>query len=71
MGIRTTLDKELPDVTFNIVNHSQYHGYQRCLASTVYRFFIKNCSRSGAALHGHTAETDAIAISWRISQNNY
>ena len=71
MGIRTTLDKELLDVTFNIVNHSQYHRYQRCLASTVCRFFIKKCSKSGAALHGDTAEADAIAISWWISQNNY
>ena len=36
---RTASDKILRDKTFNIAKNLQYDGYQRDLASMVYKFF--------------------------------
>ena len=36
---RTASDKVLRDKAFNIAKHSKYDGYQRGLASMVYKFF--------------------------------
>ena len=44
---RTTSDKVLRDKTFNIDKNPKHYGYQRGLASMVYRFFDKNTSGSG------------------------
>ena len=38
---RTTSDKVLRDKTFDIAKNSKYDGYQRGLASMVYKFFDK------------------------------
>ena len=38
---RTALDKVLRDKTFNNAKNPKYDGYQRELASTVYKFLIK------------------------------
>ena len=38
---RTASDKILRDKVFNIVNNSKYDGYQRVLASMVYKCFYK------------------------------
>ena len=38
---RTAADKFLRDKTFNIAKNSKYDGYQRELASMVYKFFDK------------------------------
>ena len=38
---RTTSDKMLPDKAFNIAKNPTYDGYQRGLASMVYKFFNK------------------------------
>ena len=38
---RTYSDKILRDKAFNIANNSKYDGYQRGLASMVYKFFDK------------------------------
>ena len=38
---RTASDKILHDKAFNIIKNLKYDGYQRGLASTVYRFFDK------------------------------
>ena len=38
---RTASDKVLRDKTFNITKNPKYDGYQRELASTVYKFLIK------------------------------
>ena len=38
---RTASDKTLRNKTFNIAKNSKYHGYQRGLASMVYKFFYK------------------------------
>ena len=42
-------DKVLRDKAFKIANNLKYDGYQRGLASTVYKFFNKKSSRSGIA----------------------
>ena len=39
---RTQSEKVLKDKAFEIADNLKYYGYQRGLASTVYRFLIKN-----------------------------
>ena len=44
---RTASDKILRDKAFNIAKNPKYDGYQRGLASMVYKFFDKKSSGSG------------------------
>ena len=44
---RTAADKVLCDKAFNIAKNPKYDGYQRGLASMVYKFFVKKTSGSG------------------------
>ena len=44
---RTASDKVLRDKAFNIAKSSKYDGYQRGLASMVYKFFDKKSAGSG------------------------
>ena len=44
---RTASDKMLRDKAFNVAKNPKYDGYQRGLASMVYKFFYKNTSSSG------------------------
>ena len=46
---RTQSDKLLRDEAFKIASDPKYDGYQRGLASIVYKFFDKKSSGSGAA----------------------
>ena len=46
---RTQSDKVLRDKAFKIVSDPKYDGYQRGLASMVYKFFDKKSSGSGIA----------------------
>ena len=46
---RTQSDKVLRDKAFKIPSDSKYDGYQRGLASMVYKFFDKKSSGSGVA----------------------
>ena len=46
---RTASDKVLRDKAFNIANNPKYDGYQRGLASMVYKFFDKKSVSSGVA----------------------
>ena len=43
----TQSDKVLKDKAFEIVNNPKYDGYQRGLASMVYKFFDKKSKGSG------------------------
>ena len=45
---RTAVDKVLRDKAFNIAKNSKYDGYQRGLASIVYKFVDKKTAGSGA-----------------------
>ena len=44
---RTTADKVLRDKAFNIDKNPKYDGYQRGLASMVYKLFDKKSADSG------------------------
>ena len=44
---RTAADKVLRDKAFNIAKNSKYDGYQRGLASMVYKFFNKKTYGGG------------------------
>ena len=44
---RTASDKILRDKAFNIAKNPKYDGYQRGLASMVYKFFDKKSKGSG------------------------
>ena len=46
---RTVSDKVLRDKAFNIAKTPKYDGYQRGLASMVYKFFDKKSTGSGIA----------------------
>ena len=46
---RTFADKVLRDKAFKICRDQNYDGYQRRLASMVYKFFDKNSQESGIA----------------------
>ena len=46
---RTQSDKVLQDQAFKIASNPKYDGYQRGLASMVYKFFDKKSSGSGVA----------------------
>ena len=37
---KTAYDKVLRDKAFNIAKNPKYDGYQRCLTSIVYKFFL-------------------------------
>ena len=45
---RTASDKVIRDKAFNIAKNSKYDGYQRGLASVVYKFFYKKSKGGGA-----------------------
>ena len=44
---RTEADKALKDKAYNIASNQEYDGYQRGLASMVYKFFDKKSTGSG------------------------
>ena len=46
---RTKADKVLKDKAYSIASNPEYDGYQRGLASMVYKFFDKKCMASGTA----------------------
>ena len=48
---RTASDKILRDKAFNIAKNPNYDGYQRGLASMVYKFFDKTSAGSGVNMH--------------------
>ena len=47
---RTAVDKVLRDKVFKIASDQKYDGYQRGLASMVYKFFGKKSQGSGRPL---------------------
>ena len=52
---RTAADKVLKDKAFNIAKNPKYDGYQRGLASMVYKFFDKKTKGSGVTLSNNSA----------------
>ena len=56
---RTQSDKILKDKAFAIVNNPKYDGYQRGLASMVYKFFDKKSK--GAGIKNEIKENQQLA----------
>ena len=56
---RTAADKVLQNKAFNIDKHQKYGGYQRGLASLVYKFFDKNFSTSNTL--GGAVKTEIVS----------
>ena len=53
LAITTVSDKVLRDKAFNIAKNPKYDGYQRGLASMVYKFFDKKSKGSGVKMHAN------------------
>ena len=63
---RTVADKILRNRAFNIAKDKKYDGYQRGLASMVYKFFDKKSPESGVV----TAETSAKHVNTKLAPQN-
>ena len=63
---RTKSDKILRDKAYDIASNPEYDGYQRGLASMVYKFFDKKSTGSGFKKLKNTAEPSALAGSFSI-----
>ena len=50
---RTASDKVLRDKAFNIAKNPKYDGYQRRLASMIYKCFDKKSAGSGVNMHAN------------------
>ena len=50
---RTASDKILKDKAFKVVKNPKYDGYQRGLASMVYKFFDKKSAGRGVNMHAN------------------
>ena len=61
---RTTSDKFLRDKAFNIAKYPKYDGYQKGLASVVYKLFDKKYKGGGV-----TTLANKFAIKIQITQN--
>ena len=48
---RTASDEVLKDKAFNIAKIAKYDGYQRCLASMVYKFFDRKSASGSGVKH--------------------
>ena len=57
---RTEADKNLRDKAYDIASNSKYDGYQRGLASMVYKFFDKKSTGSGFKKLKNTARNSSI-----------
>ena len=58
---RTASDKILRDKAFNIAKNPKYDGYQRGLASMVYKFFDKKSAGRGVNMHANNERTLDLA----------
>ena len=58
---RTTSDKVLRDKAFNIAKNPKYDGYQRGLASMVYKVFDKKSMGSGVNTHANNEKSLDLA----------
>ena len=66
---RTTSDKVLHDITFNIAENPKYEGYQLGLASVIYKSFDKKSSGANTSGGAVTGENKS-AIKSELCQNN-
>ena len=66
---KTASDKILRDKAFNIAKNPKHDGYQRGLASMVYRFFNKNsASLADKSVAGDAAANDEIKQNFQLAE---
>ena len=66
---RTASDKVLRDKAFNIAKNPKYDGYQRGLASMVYKFFDKSSKESSVNIEIKPSEQLAEKLHKPIIRN--
>ena len=59
---RTEADKVLRDKAYNIASNPEYDGYQRGLASMVYKFFDKKSTGSGFKKLKNTTKSNSLIL---------
>ena len=59
---RTEADKVLKDKAYDIASNSEYDGYQRGLASMVYKFFDKKSTGSGFKKLKNTTKSSSLIL---------
>ena len=62
LTIRTACDKILRDKALNIAKNPKYDGYQRGLASMVYKFFDKKSASPAGSENLATRDKSADAV---------
>ena len=65
---RTDSDKVLRDKAFNSAKNRKYDGYQRVLASMVYKFFDEKSFGSGAATFANKSQHKQLVQKYYINQ---
>ena len=65
---RTAADKILRDKAFNIANNPKYDGYQRGLASMVYKCFDKKTAGSGATALANKSTIKSIPQNEQVAE---
>ena len=68
---RTASDKVLRDKAFNIAKKSRYDGYQRRLASMVFKFFDKNTAGSGATMLTNKSAINSMPQNEQLAEELY
>ena len=65
---RTVSDRILCDKAFDIAKNAKYDGYQRGLASMIYKFFDKKISGSVFKSYNMSDQQLILGIAWFLVQ---
>ena len=65
---RTAADNVLRDKAFNIAKDPKYDGYQRGLASMVYKFFDKKSKGSGVATLANKSANKSVSQNEQLAK---
>ena len=65
---RTEADKVLKDKAYNIASNPEYDGYQRGLASMVYKFFDKKSTAEPSSLERMGSDCMFLSCHVRVSE---
>ena len=65
---KTAFDKVLRDKAFNIAKNPKYDGYQRGLASMVYKLFDKKSAGSGVNTHSNESAQNEHPLNLAMQQ---
>ena len=68
---RTAADKVLRDKAFNIAKDPKYDGYQRGLASMVYKFFNKKTKGSGVTTLANKSAIKSIPQNEQLADERH